>query len=163
MQTLKLSLTDRTTVAPALAEAQRTGEPAIAIELNDGRIITGKTSSLLGACSACLLNSLKTLAGIPDEVKLISPTVIEPICHLKVEHMGNRNPRLHTDETLVALAVSAATDKNADLAMDMLTSLKGCEAHSTVILSQVDEGMFGRLGVNITCEPTYETKRLYHK
>ena len=163
MQTMQLEKTDRAVVAPALAEAQRTGEPAIAIELNDGRIITGKTSSLLGASSAGLLNSLKTLAGIPDEVKLISPTVIEPICHLKVEHMGNRNPRLHTDETLVALAISAATDKNADLAMDELVNLKGCEAHSTVILSQVDEGMFGKLGVNITCEPTYETKRLYHK
>ena len=163
MQTMKLEKTDRAVVAPALAEAQRTGEPAIAIELNDGRIITGKTSSLLGASSAGLLNALKTLAGIPDAIKLISPTVIEPICHLKVEHMGNRNPRLHTDETLVALAISAATDKNADLAMDELVNLKGCEAHSTVILSQVDEGMFGKLGVNITCEPTYETKRLYHK
>ena len=163
MQTMKLEKTDRAVVAPALAEAQRTGEPAIAIELNDGRIITGKTSSLLGASSAGLLNALKTLAGIPDVIKLISPTVIEPICHLKVEHMGNRNPRLHTDETLVALAISAATDKNADLAMDELVNLKGCEAHSTVILSQVDEGMFGKLGVNITCEPTYETKRLYHK
>ncbi len=163
MRTMKLEKTDRAVVAPALAEAQRTGEPAVAIELNDGRIITGKTSSLLGASSAGLLNSLKTLAGIPDEIKLISPTVIEPICHLKVEHMGNRNPRLHTDETLVALAISAATDKNADLAMDELVNLKGCEAHSTVILSQVDEGMFGKLGVTITCEPTYETKRLYHK
>ncbi|MGX8705551.1 MAG: DUF1846 family C-terminal domain-containing protein, partial [bacterium] len=163
MQTLKLEKTDRAVVAPALDVAGRTGEPAIAIELNDGRIITGKTSSLLGASSAGLLNALKALAGIPDEIKLISPTVIEPICHLKVEHMGNRNPRLHTDETLVALAVSAATDANADRAMDQLVNLKGCEAHSTVILSQVDEGMFGKLGVNITCEPTYQTKRLYHK
>ena len=163
MQTLGLKVTDRSTVTPALQEAERTGEPAIAIELNDGRIITGKTSSLLGASSAGLLNSLKALADIPDEIKLISPTVIEPICHLKVEHMGNRNPRLHTDETLVALAVSAATDPMADRAMDQLTALKGCQAHSTVILSQVDEGMFGKLGVNITCEATYETKRLYHK
>ena len=163
MRTQNLDLKDRSTVTPALAVAQRTGEPAVAIELNDGRIITGKTSSLLGASSACLLNSLKALAGIPDEIKLISPTVIEPINHLKVEHMGNRNPRLHTDETLVALAISAATDANAEKAMDALSDLKGCEAHSTVILSQVDEGMFGKLGVNITCEPTYETKRLYHK
>ena len=163
MRTLNLDMNRRAVVAPALAEAARTGEPAVAIELNDGRIITGKTSSLLGASSAGLLNSLKTLAGIPDAIKLISPTVIEPINHLKVEHMGNRNPRLHTDETLVALAISAATDMNAERAMDALTDLKGCEAHSTVILSQVDEGMFGKLGVNITCEPTYETKRLYHK
>ena len=163
MRSQSLDLTDRSTVEPALAVAQRTGEPAVALELNDGRIVTGKTSSLLGASSACLLNALKVLSGIPDEIKLISPTVIEPINHLKVEHMGNRNPRLHTDETLVALAISAATDENAERAMDALSDLKGCEAHSTVILSQVDEGMFGKLGVNITCEPTYETKRLYHK
>ena len=163
MRTLNLELNRRTTVEPALEVARRTGEPAVAIELNDGRIITGKTSSLLGASSAGLLNALKTLSGIPDEIKLISPTVIEPINHLKVEHMGNRNPRLHTDETLIALAISAATDANAERAMDELTNLAGCEAHSTVILSQVDESMFGRLGVNITCEPTYETKRLYHK
>ena len=163
MRSQNLDLMDRSTVAPAMEVAQRTSEPAVAIELNDGRIITGKTSSLLGASSACLLNALKALAGIPDEIKLISPTVIEPINHLKVEHMGNRNPRLHTDETLVALAISAATDANAERAMDALSSLKNCEAHSTVILSQVDEGMFGKLGVNITCEPTYETKRLYHK
>ena len=163
MRTLNLDVSRRTTVEPALEVAHRTGEPAVAIELNDGRIITGKTSSLLGASSAGLLNALKTLSEIPDEVKLISPTVIEPINHLKVEHMGNRNPRLHTDETLIALAISAATDKNAERAMDELSNLKGCEAHSTVILSQVDEGMFGKLGVNITCEPAYESKRLYHK
>ena len=163
MRSQKLELTDRSTVLPALEVAHRTGEPAVAIELNDGRIVTGKTSSLLGASSAGLLNALKVLADIPDEIKLISPTVIEPINHLKVEHMGNRNPRLHTDETLVALAISAATDQNAEKAMDALSDLKGCEAHSTVILSQVDEGMFGKLGVNITCEPSYETKRLYHK
>ena len=163
MRSQNLDLADRSTVAPALAVAYRTGEPAVALELNDGTIVTGKTSSLLGASSACLLNALKELAGIPDEIKLISPTVIEPINHLKVEHMGNRNPRLHTDETLVALAICAATDQNAEKAMDALSDLKGCEAHSTVILSQVDEGMFGKLGVNITCEPTYETKRLYHK
>ena len=163
MRSQNLDLADRSTVEPALAVAHRTGEPAVALELNDGRIVTGKTSSLLGASSACLLNALKELAGIPDEIKLISPTVIEPINHLKVEHMGNRNPRLHTDETLVALAICAATDQNAERAMDALSDLRGCEAHSTVILSQVDEGMFGKLGVNITCEPTYETKRLYHK
>ncbi len=163
MRSQNLDLFDRSTVAPALAVARRTGEPGVALELNDGTIVTGKTSSLLGASSACLLNALKLLSGIPDEIKLISPTVIEPINHLKVEHMGNRNPRLHTDETLVALAICAATDSNAEKAMDALSDLKGCEAHSTVILSQVDEGMFGKLGVNITCEPTYETKRLYHK
>ncbi|MBR7187518.1 MAG: DUF1846 domain-containing protein [Clostridia bacterium] len=162
MRTLNLDLTRRTTVQPALELAERTGEPAVAIELNDGRIITGKTSSLLGASSAALLNALKELAGIPDEIKLISPTVIEPIQHLKVEHMGNRNPRLHTDEILIALTISAVTDTNAERAMEQLSNLKGCEAHSTVILSQVDEGVFGKLGVNLTCEPAYQTNRLYH-
>ena len=163
MRTLDLDLSRRTTVQPALDVAQRTGEPAVAIELNDGRIVTGKTSSLLGASSAALLNALKVLAGIPDEIKLISPTVIEPIQHLKVEHMGNRNPRLHTDEVLIALTICAVTDGNAERAMEQLSNLKGCEVHSTVILSQVDEGVFGRLGVNLTCEPAYETKRLYHR
>ena len=162
MRTLNLDLTRRTTVQPALELADHTGEPAVAIELNDGRIITGKTSSLLGASSAALLNALKELAGIPDEIKLISPTVIEPIQHLKVEHMGNRNPRLHTDEILIALTISAVTDTNAERAMEQLSNLKGCEAHSTVILSQVDEGVFGKLGVNLTCEPAYQTNRLYH-
>ena len=163
MRTLNLDLTDRATVRPALELAQATGEPAVAIELNDGRIITGKTSSLLGASSAALLNALKALAGIPDAIKLISPTVIEPIQHLKVEHMGNRNPRLHTDEVLIALTISAVTDANAEAAMEQLSNLKGCEVHSTVILSQVDEGVFGKLGVNLTCEPAYQTNRLYHK
>ena len=143
--------------------AERTGEPATAIELSDGTIVTGKTSTLLGASSAALLNALKVLAGISDEVDLISPSVIEPIQHLKVDHMGNRNPRLHTDEVLIALAISAATDPNAALAMDHLTDLRNCDAHSTVILSQVDDSVFKKLGVNVTCEPTYQNSRLYHK
>ena len=163
MQTLNLDFSQRATVEPALELAARTGEPAVAIELNDGRIITGKTSDLLGAAAAALLNALKELAGIPDEIKLISPTVIEPIQHLKVAHMGNRNPRLHTDEILIALTICAVTDANAELAMEQLSNLKNCEAHSTVILSQVDEGMFGKLGMNLTCEPAYQTNKLYHK
>ena len=163
MHTLHLTPEDRATVSPALALAEKTGEPAVAIELNDGRVITGKTSDLLGAAAAALLNALKELAGIPDEVKLISRNVIEPIQHLKVEHMGNHNPRLHTDEILIALTICAVTDENAEKAMEQLSNLKNCEAHSTVILSQVDDGVFGRLGVNLTCEPTYQTNRLYHK
>ena len=163
MRQLKLDLDMRTTVQPALAVAEKTGEPAVAIELNDGRIITGKTTNLLGAAAAALLNSLKELAGIPDEIKLISPTVIEPIQHLKVAHMGNRNPRLHTDEILIALTICAVTDPNAELAMEQLSNLSGCEAHSTVILSPVDEGMLSKLGLNITCEPAYQTNKLYHK
>ena len=163
MRTLGVDLNTRKTVPAALAVAERTGEPATAIELTDGRIVTGKTSALLGASSAALLNALKLLAGIPDELNLISPTVIEPIQHLKVDHMGNRNPRLHTDEVLIALAISAATDEVAARAMDHLSELKDCDAHSTVILSQVDDGMFKKLGVNVTCEPTYQNSKLYHK
>ena len=163
MHTLGLDVSRRSTVMPALALAERTGEPALAIELNDGRIITGKTSDLLGAAAAALLNALKELAGIPDEVKLISREVIEPIQHLKVEHMGNRNPRLHTDEILIALTICAVTDDNAERAMEQLSNLKNCEAHSTVILSQVDDGVFSKLGVNLTCEAAYQTNRLYHK
>ena len=163
MHSLGIKPEMRSTVLPAQRVAEATGEPAAAIELPDGRVVTGKTSALLGASSAALLNALKVLAGIPDELNLISPTVIEPIQHLKVDHMGNRNPRLHTDEVLIALAISAATDENAARAMDHLSDLKDCDAHSTVILSQVDDGMFKKLGVNVTCEPAYQNSKLYHK
>ena len=146
---------DRTVVAPALELAEKTGKPAAAMELPDGRIVTGKTSNLLGASSALLLNALKELGGMPDELHLISPLAIDPIQHLKVEHLGNRNPRLHTDETLIALSISAATDPLAEQAMEQLNKLRGCEVHSSVILSSVDENVFKRLGVNLTCEPRY--------
>ena len=146
----------RTVVAPALERAEQTGTPAAAMELPDGRIVTGKTSNLLGACAALLLNALKALANIPDELHLISPKVIDPIQHLKVDHLGNRNPRLHTDEVLVALSISAATDPTAERAMEQLGKLRGCEVHSTVMLSSVDEKVFKRLGVNLTCEPRFK-------
>ncbi len=148
-------LSTRPLVATALKKAEETGNPAAAIEMPDGSIITGKTSKLLGACSALLLNALKTLAGLDEELHLISPEAIDPIQHLKVEHLGNRNPRLHTDETLIALSISAATDPNAELAMEQLSKLRGCDVHSTVILSPVDERTFRRLGVNLTCEPKF--------
>ena len=154
---------DRQCVRAALLRAESTGAPATAIELNDGSIVTGRTSPLFGASSACLLNSLKVLAGIPHEVQLIAPAVIEPIQALKTENLGNHNPRLHTDETLIALAVSATTNPAAAKAMEMLPKLKDCEAHSTVILSSVDSDVFRKLGVNLTCEPQYQNKRLYHK
>ena len=163
MRSLHLELACRTTVTSALDIAQKTSEPAMAVELNDGRIITGKTSPLLGAAAAALLNALKELANIADPINLISPTVIEPIQKLKVDHMGNHNPRLHTDEILIALAICAVTDVNAAQAMDQLEKLRGCEAHSSVILSSVDEGVFAKLGVNLTCEPSYQTNKLYHK
>ena len=147
---------ERRVVAPALERAEQTGLPAAAIELPDGRIITGKTSDLLGACSAVLLNALKDLAGLEDELHLISPVVIDPIQHLKVDHLGNRNPRLHTDEVLIALSICAATDPKAERAMEQLDKLRGCDVHSSVILSSVDERVFKRLGVNLTCQPQYK-------
>jgi len=146
---------ERRVVKPALDRAEETGRPAAAIELPDGRIITGKTSDLLGACSAVLLNALKELAGLDDELHLISPKFIDPIQHLKVDHLGNRNPRLHTDEVLIALSMSAVTDPKAEKAMEQLDKLRGCDVHSSVILSSVDENIFKRLGVNLTCQPRY--------
>ena len=146
----------RHVVAAALAKAEETNLPAAAMELPDGRIVTGRTTSLLGASAALLLNSLKALGGIRDELHLISPVVIDPIQHLKVDHLGNRNPRLHTDEILIALSISAATNPTAELAMEQLNKLRGCEVHSTVMLSPVDEKTFKRLGVNLTCEPRYK-------
>ena len=117
----------------------------------------------MGASCAAMLNALKYLAGIADRVKLISPAVLEPITHLQVEHLGNRNPRLHTDEMLIALSMCAATNPTADLAMEQLSNLRGAEVHSTVILSQVDENVFKKLGSRVTCEPAYESQKLYHK
>ena len=146
----------RAVVAPAMELAERTQRPAAAMELPDGRIVTGKTSDLLGACSALLLNALKALAGLDDEQHLISPVVIEPMQHLKVDHMGHRNPRLHTNEVLIALSICAASDPAAELAMEQLSRLRGCELHSSVILSEVDEQTFKRLGVNLTCQPRYK-------
>ena len=146
----------RRVVQPALERQQQTDAPAAAMELPDGTIVTGKTSDLLGACSALLMNALKTLAGLPDQLHLISPAALDPIQNLKVDHLGNRNPRLHTDETLIALSISAATNPSAELAMQQLSKLRGCDVHSTVILSAVDENTFKRLGVNLTCEPKYQ-------
>ena len=163
MNSIGLSSADRPVVAAATARAEETGAPAVSIELPDGTIVTGKTSSLLGASSACLMNALKKLAGINKELLLIAPSVIEPIQHLKVEHLGNHNPRLHTDELLIALSICAVTNPLAELAIDQLGRLRGCEAHSSVILSRVDENLFSKIGVNITYEPKYQAKKLYHK
>ena len=153
---------DRRCIDAAVRKAEATGAPAAAIELPDGQIVTGKTSPLLGASAAVLLNALKTLAGIPDDVHLISPTVIEPVQKLKVECLGNHNPRLHMDEILVALSVCAVSDENAAAAMAKIHDLTGCEAHASVILAPADEGIFRKLGIRLTCEPQYQTKRLYH-
>ena len=163
MQKTGLTSEMRPVVAAARKRADETEAPALAVELPDGRIVTGKTSDLMGPSAAVVLNALKALGGIDDELKLISPTVIEPIQSLKCDYLGNHNPRLHSDEVLVALSICAATDEKAALAMAQLPKLAGCEAHSTVILSQVDDNIFRRLKVNLTCDAKYQTHKLYHK
>ena len=147
---------DRKVVEPALQKAESSGSPSAAIQLEDGKIVTGKTTDLLGAAATLLLNALKALAGIDDEIHLISPRIIEPIQKLKTDHFGNRNPRLHTDEVLIALSICANTDKNAELALNQLARLRGTELHSSVILSSVDEKVFKRLGIRVTCEPVFK-------
>ncbi len=163
MNTVGASVADRPGRAEALAKAEETGEPAASMELPDGRIVTGKTSKLLGATSAALLDALKALGGINDSIRLLSPAILEPVRDLKVNHLGNVNPRLHTDEVLLALSICAVTNPLAETAMQQLERLAGSELHSTVILSQVDENLMKKLGVNVTCEPVYETNKLYHK
>ena len=160
---LGITVKDRPVIDAAVARAEQTGEPAAAIQLPGGEIVTGKTTKLLGASAAVLLNALKRLGGIQKDMHLISPIVIEPIQDLKVNHLGNHNPRLHMDEVLIALSISAATNPTAEVAMRQLDKLRGCEAHSTVILSGVDSSTFRKLGINVTCEPKYQTKKLYHK
>ena len=162
MKQANLTTAARPVIAAALAKAEITEGPAAALELPNGKIVTGKTSSLLGASAALLLNALKELAGVDDAIELISPAVIEPVQRLKTEYLGNRNPRLHTDEVLIALAISAVTSPTAAKALEQLDKLCGCEAHSSVILSQVDARTLKKLGVNVTCEPKYQVKKLYH-
>ena len=162
MKQANLTIADRPVVAAAVAKAEQTDAPAAAIQLSDGTILTGKTSSLLGASAAMILNALKHLAGIDDSLELISPSIIEPVQHLKVDHLGNHNPRLHVDEVLIALSISAVTSKTAALALEQLDNLKDCEVHSSVILSMTDSRTFKKLGINVTCEPKYQVKKLYH-
>lgn len=167
MQTAGVSVDDRPVVSAALERSRSLSDQnhpeAVAIELPDGRIVTGKTSDLLGPAAAALLNAVKTLGGIPDGVHLIDPQTIEPIQRLKIEMLGNRNPRLHSDEALIALSISAATSEIAAKAFEKLGELRGCEAHSTIIPSQVDEDVFRKLDIHMTCEPRYSTKKLFHK
>ncbi|MBQ7850700.1 MAG: DUF1846 domain-containing protein [Clostridia bacterium] len=163
LQKSGLSDDNRPVIAAARTRAEETGEPAAALQLPDGRLITGKTTKLLGPSAALLLNALKVLGGIEKSAHLIPPHVIEPIQSLKCDYLGNHNPRLHTDEVLLALSISAATDERAAVAMKQLPLLKGCEVHTTVILSSVDTNIFKRLGVNLTCDPQYQTHKLYHK
>lgn len=163
MEQAGVSPENRRSARAANALEAATGKPAAAMELADGSVVTGKTKDLLGCASAMLLNALKTLAGIPDEVKLIAERVIEPIQQLKVTSLHNRNPRLHTDEVLIALSICAVDDPFAARAIAQLPRLKGLEAHASVLLSPVDEDTFRRLGVNLTCQPKHETQRLYYR
>jgi len=162
MKQAQLSVTDRKVVSAALKRAELTNAPAAALCLPTGKIITGKTSDLLGPSAALLLNSLKELAGLDSDLHVISPEAIEPIQRLKTEYLGSRNPRLHTDEVLIALSISAAANPDARLALEQLPKLKGCQAHTSVLLSSVDIKVFKRLNIDMTMEPKYENKRIYH-
>jgi len=150
-------------VGVSLEKAAETGAPAGAMELPDGRIVTGKTSSLLGPSAALLLNTLKNMAGIDHRLELIPASVIEPISALKIGYLGHHNPRLHSDEVLIALTISALSNPLAKLAQEQLTALRGCEAHFTVILPEEDAKVYRRLGIQVSCEPKYEIRKLYHK
>ncbi len=157
-----VTIEDRACVKAALEKAEETGAPAAAIELSDGKIVTGKTTALLGASAALILNALKAVGGIRDDIDLISRIIIEPIQTLKTGTLGNHNPRLHADEVLIALAISAATNPLAEHALKQVPLLSGCEVHSSVMLSEVDRNVFRKLKMNLTCEPQYQTKKLFH-
>ena len=158
MKQAGITVADRKVIAAAMNREEATNAPAAAIELPDGTLVTGKTSDLLGASAACLLNALKILAGIDHEIHLVSPDAIHPIQTLKINYLGSQNPRLHTDEILIALSISAATSPDAARALNAVPLLKGCEVHSSVLLSSVDEGIFKKLGMHLTCEPKNEEK-----
>ncbi|MGN0332212.1 MAG: DUF1846 domain-containing protein [Lachnospiraceae bacterium] len=161
MNQADITVHDRPVVDAALKIAEETDGPAAALELHDGTIVTGKTSNLLGASAALLLNALKELAGIEHERHVISPTAIEPIQKLKTLYLGSKNPRLHTDEVLIALSVSAATDPVAQLALDQLPKLKGCQAHTSVMVSSVDIKQFKKLSIQATFEAKYEKNTVF--
>ena len=150
-------------VAAALEKEQATGKPAGAMVLPDGSVVTGRTSPLLGASAALLLNALKHMAGIDHKLDLIPASVIEPISTMKTDYLGHRNPRLHSDEVLIALAISGLTNPLADMVQAQLKNLRGCDAHFSVIISEEDAKLYKRLGINVSCEPKYEVKSLYHK
>lgn len=155
--------TDRRVVVPARDREEANGLPGAAIELHDGTIISAKTSDLVGCSAAVLLKALRYLAGLDENQHLLSDEAIEPIQRLKTQHLGSSNPRLHTDEVLIALSVSASTDENAARALEQLKNLRGCDVHTTTILGSVDEGIFRSLGVLVTSDPKFQNKSLYQK
>lgn len=162
MKQAKINTSLRQVVTAAVEKAEENHSPAAALQLPDGTIVTGKTSDLLGSSAALLLNAVKSLGHLSDDLHLIAPSAIEPIQKLKVNYLGSRNPRLHTDEILIALSMCAATDENAQIALDQLPKLKGCQAHTSVMLSTVDIKVFSKLGIDLTSEPIYEHKKIYH-
>lgn len=150
-------------VAASLQVAESTGMPAGAMVLPDGRIVTGKNSSLLGPSAALLMNAIKALAGIDKDLDLLPASIIAPISDMKISHLGHHNPRLHSDEVLIALSISAVTNPLAELVLKKLDELRGCDAHFSIILSEEDTKLYNRLGIHVSCEPKYEIKKLYHK
>ena len=161
MQQAKVTVNDRKVVQSALMEQEMKGCPAAALELLDESIVAGKTSDLLGASAAVLLNAIKKLANIPHEKELINHGLIQPVQSLKTDYLGSKNPRLHSDEILIALALQAATDENCAKALEQLPKLKGCQAHTTVMISSVDKKIFKKLGIDLTMEPIKENKKIY--
>ncbi len=157
-----IDVSERKCIQAAHAASLKNGVPSAAIELEDGTIITGKNTPLLRCNSAMIINALKHLAGIKDSVLLLPKAILEPICKLKTESLGGHNPKLHLDEVLMALAISALTNPLAEMAMAQLPNLKGCQSHSTVILSEMDNGTLRKLGIDHTSDPIYETKKLFH-
>lgn len=158
-----LKVSDRAVVQPALDKAQASGVPAAAIQLGDGRILTGKASSLLDQIAALILNALKALGGIPDEILLLSPAVIEPMQHLKRDMLKSDDARLHADEILLALSICAATNPVAQLALDQITKLQGLDIHTTVMPSAADSAMFFKLHLSVTSEPILKGNKLYQE
>ena len=161
MKQAKISTDDRKVTVAAKKRAEELGVACAAIELEDGTIITSKTTDFLGASAALLLNALKYLAGIEHDEKLIKPEAIEPIQALKVNFLGGRNPRLHSDEVLIALALTSVTSENAKRAMEQIPRLRDCQVHTSVMLSEADSKTFRRLGVDLTCEPVRSGLKLY--
>ena len=161
MDEMELKTTERPVVEPALSLEKETGAPVAAIRLADGKIITGKTKSMLGCCSAMVVNALKYLAGVEDAHELIPKSLLDPVQHLKTQYLGSQNPRLHTDETLIAIAVNAATDEYAARVLEKIPELKGCEAHITVIPSSSEMSFLRKLKINFTCEPKYQGSKLF--
>ncbi len=161
MQELSLTMRDRSVVEPALTKSAQAGVAAASIQLPDGRIVTGRASNLMSACSSCVLNAIKQIAGIDDTLTLISPIILEPILKLKIDILGSRSSVLKVDDVLAALSITAATNTLAERAMTALPKLRDCDMHSTCMLHSGDEGTLRKMGLRLTCEPVYPGKDLF--